>query len=219
MTFTDIQNEVADRLNLTSAAALARIGRSINERYRWLASSIGIADVIERLTASADTVVGNRSLTFGPTPVAVEKLLSVFNTAFTPPMVLDQVTFDELRNSPIGTDPPKQYAIQLMGAKSVTVFLDTIPATIFTLSADVEGNLTTLSGTAVPAFAEDFHNLLVYGAMATELDKQEKYDLAEKKETQFDTRVSELRLYIAKSAYLAIAQGKTPTYRIQSLLV
>lgn len=207
MTFTDIQTEIADRLNLTSAAALARIGRSINERYRWLASSIGF-DTIERRTASASTVIGDRSLTFGPAPTKVQKLLSVFNPAFTPPQILNQVDFDELRNQSIGTDPPSQYAIQLMGADSVTIFLDSIPATIFSLSADVMSNLATLSGVQVPAFAEDFHDILVYGGMATELDKMEKYDLSAKKEAQFEGRLSDLRMFIAKSAYLDIIQGK-----------
>src|SRR5438067_386533 len=169
MTFAEIQTEIGERLNLTSATAVARIGRSINERYRWLASSIGFS-TIQRTTASATTSIGNRSLAFGPTPTGVEKILSVYNTAYTPAMVLGEQTFDELRNSPIGTDPPQQYAIQLEGSSSVTIFLDCTPATAYALTADVLSNLATLSGTNVPAFTEDFHDILVYGGMATELE-------------------------------------------------
>ena len=203
MTFTEIQTEIADRLNLTSTAALTRIGRSINERYKELASSIGIK-TIERTTATANTVVGNRSLAF-----TCEKIMSVYNTAFTPPMVLDEFTFDELRNQVQGTDPPQAYAIQLMGASTVTVFLSSTPATIFALTADVLVNLATLSAAAVPAFTEDYHNILVYGGMATELQKMEKYDKADIQEKKYEKRLAEYRLYIAVSAYLDIYQGKT----------
>jgi hypothetical protein len=214
MTFTDIQNEVADRLNLTSTPSLARIGRSINERYRWLASSIGF-DTIERTTASASTSVGNRVLTFGPSPTKVQKLLSVFNPAFQPPNVLDQVSFDEMRNQASRSgNEPRAYAIQLMGSDNVTIMLDQTPTAIYSLSADVMSNRTTLSGTDVPAFAEDYHDALVYGAMATELKKMEKYDLAKENEDMFfnpetgQGRVADLRLFIAKSAYMDIYQGR-----------
>lgn len=197
-------------MNLTSTEALARIGKSINERYRWLASSIGF-NTIERSVATAATVAGSQYATFGllpiapGTPITVQKLLSVYNTALTPPQVLDEVTFDTLRNSvPLTGNLPRRYAISLMGSSTCQVFLDSIASSIYTLTADVMTNLTTLSGTNVPAFATDYHNALVYGAMATELDKMEKYDLSKKKEAQWDERVSELRMFIAKSAYLDI---------------
>ncbi len=202
MNFTEIQNKVLDRLNLTSAQATARVADSINERYRWLASSVGF-NTIERQEIIANTVIGNRSLVF-----SCEKILSVFNPAFTPNFVLGELSFDEMRNSFPGTDPSQTYAIQLMGASTVTIFLESIPATVYALHADAMVNLQTLSGVMVPAFAQDFHDILVYGAMATELDKMEKYDLSDKKELQFQTRLGELRLYQASSAYMDIIQGK-----------
>ncbi len=203
MTFTDIQTEVADRLNLTSSAALARIGRSINERYKWLASAIGFS-TIETQTISANTVIGNQTIVF-----TCEKILTVFNPAFTPVQVLAEALFTELRDEIPGTDPPQRYAIKLAGASTVTLFLDCIPATIYALSADALVNLATLSGTQIPAFPEDYHNILVYGAMATELEKMEKYDLAARQENRFETRVSDLRYYQMKSAWLDIYQGKS----------
>lgn len=218
MTFADIQTEIADRLNLTTVAALARIGRSINERYRWMASELGFSTT-QRGTATATTTIGNRSLTFGPTPVKVEKILAVYNPLLTSPAgVLGEVTFDEMRNQTAGSDPARQYAIQLMGADSVTIYLGSTPASAYVLNADVNVNLATLNGVQVPAFAEDYHNLLVYGGMATELDKMEKYDLSQKKEAQFNGRLAELRFYIAKSAYLDIHQGKKRNYPFTPLV-
>jgi hypothetical protein len=213
VTFTDIQNAVADRLNLTSANALTRIGQSINEKYRELASSIGLQSTV-RTTATANTVVGTSLLTFGPTPIGVEKIFSVFNAAYTPPMVLDEVTVDELRNQPLGTDPAEQYAIYNTGASSVTIQLSSKPATIYTMSADVETNIATLSGLMIPNFAEDYHAALIYGGMAVELEKMEKYEMAAKQEAKYQARLSDLRLFIAKSAYLAIYQGKSTSTNV-----
>jgi hypothetical protein len=204
MTFTELQNEVIDRMNLTSATAIARVGRNLNDRYKWVASSIGM-QTTARGTATANTVSGNQSVTF----TSVEKIYSVYNSAFTPPQVLGEVTVDQLRNMPLGSYPPQQFAIQLMGSTSVTIKLDYIPTTVYALGADVEAILATLSGSQVPAFSQSFHDILIYGAMATELEKMEKYEFAKKQEGIYQTRLGELRLFIAKSAYKDIHQGKT----------
>jgi len=209
MNFTEIRDKVADRLNLTSTQALARIADSINERYRRLAASVGV-NTIQRGEVTANTTIGNRSLVF-----QCEKVVSVFNNAFIPPIVLGEDSFVELRHETLNADPPQRSAIQLTGASTVTILLDVKPATVYTLNADCYVNLSTLSGTMVPAFTQDYHDILVYGAMATELDKMEKYDLSDKKEKQYETRLSEYRLYIASSAYMDIIQGKDSPDRIQ----
>jgi hypothetical protein len=207
MTFTGIVLEIADRLNLTSEKALARIGRSVNERYRWLASSLYLQTTVRR-PITATTTIGNRSLIFN-----CEKLYAVFNPAYTPVWVLGETDFDTLRNRPVGTDPPQEYAIQLMGASTVTIYLSSTPATAYVLGADAAVNLATLSGMEIPAFAESFHDILVYGGMATELDKMEKPELAEVQNSRFEQRLSELRLYIALSAYRTVIQGSRSSMR------
>lgn len=218
MTFTEIVNEIAERMNLSSATAVARIGRSVNERYKRLASSIGIK-TIERATATATTTIGNRSLTFGPTPVAVQKVMTVFDNTVTPPRILGEGLFDELRNSTYGSDnQPQKWALQLMGSKSVTVFLSSTPTAAFVLSADVLANLSTLSGVQIPAFAEDYHDILIVGGMATEYFKMKDYEAAKTKELEYGFRLSELRLYIAVSAYLDIYQGKVGPATLQRRL-
>ena len=209
MTFADIQAQVADRLNLTSPDALQRIGLSINERYRQMASSIGLETTV-RGSVTATTSIGQQTLTFGPTPVGVQKLYTVYNPAFTPVTVLDQVSFEELRQTVPGTDPPYSFAVQNVGANYVTILLDCVPASAYALNADADLNLTALTGTAVPVFPENFHNALIYGAMATELDKMEKYDMAQVQEKRYEIILSNLRYYFAASAYLDIYQGKLP---------
>lgn len=191
MTFQDIQNDVADRLNLTSSQALARIGREINQRYKWVASAIGLHSTA-RVIALANTVVGDRHVIFP----AVAKIYSVFNPSPTPPVRLNELHFDLLRNKSQGSDPPIEYAVQTMGATTVTIFLGCTPATVYPLQADAEATLPTLTGDAVPSFSEDYHDLLVSGVMANELEKMEKQELAKLQEGRFDRRLDELRLFL-----------------------
>lgn len=201
MTFADLVDEVADRLNLSSDKAIARVGRSVNERYRSLASSIGLPEVA-RQTITANSVIGSANVTF-----TAQKLYSVFNTATTPSTVLDQYSFDTMRNMLNVADPPTSFAVQSLTSSTVTILMNVTAATIYPLSADADVNLVTLSGTMVPAFAENFHDCLVYGAMSIELEKQEKYDLSSAQDAKYQTRVSELRLYNAKNAYTRFYQG------------
>lgn len=204
MTFSDIQSEVAERLNLTSDTALARIGRSINERYRWLASDVGL-HTTKRGTVSASTTIGNRNLIF----LSTSKIYEVFDPSVSPIVPLDEKSFFEIRRKDTLVDPARAFAIHSMGANSVTIFLDGTPASVYTLTADAEIPNTTLSDTDVPSFPENFHDILTIGAMAIELYKMERYDLATVKEKEFEGRLGQLKLFIATSAYNDIYQGKT----------
>ena len=123
--------------------------------------------------------------------------------------VLDEISFDEMRNQALSTQPPQQYAISRMGASSVTIYLDCIPTTVFILSADVMEKTTTLSGSTEPAFDENFHDILVHGGKVPELLKMEKPALAQAAENDYQRRLGDLRLFIRMSAYQVIYQGKT----------
>ena len=122
--------------------------------------------------------------------------------------VLRQITFNEMRLSPLSTQPPQFYAISRMGAHSVTIYLNCVPTTVFILSADVEESTTTLSGTDEPLFEENFHDLIMHGVREMELLKMEKQALADAAHADYDRRQAELRFFIAKSAYLDIYPGK-----------
>lgn len=122
--------------------------------------------------------------------------------------ILTERSFDELRYMPLGTDPPQNWAVQLMGASTVTVFVDSTPASAYILNADVEMNITDLSGSQIPAFPQDFHDILLKGGLADELYKMEKYDLSDVQEKRFEKRLGELRLFIARSGGLDVYQGK-----------
>lgn len=202
MTFVEIVNRVAGRLNLSSPEAISRIGEEVNDRYRRVCAAIGM-ETTTRETVTADTAEGVQTLTF----TNVVKLFTVLDEDGEP---LDEVSYTYLIGQTPHGDPPQAYAIKTMGATSVTILLDCEPESSYTLSADALVIVSTLSGVAVPAFSENFHDILVLGALADELDKMEKRTLADKKEAQYTQRLSDLRYFIAKSAYLDIYQGANP---------
>lgn len=205
MTFNQIVQRVLDRMNLTSDKAYNRVLDTVNEVYKEVVSGVGLETSVLIPAVTANTVVSSRYVTF----TGVTKILAVFDPSVTPARVLFEKSFDELRNEPDGGSPPVEYAIQNMGANSVTIYLNGTPTTSFPLQADCEGQVSLLTGNAQPNFNEDFHDILIKGAMAVEYHKMEKSDKGKVFDDKYEKRLSELRLYIASSAYNDIVQGKT----------
>lgn len=204
MTFTELVTDVTDELNLTSTNATTRVGRNVNKGYREIASSLGLQPV-ERREVTASTVTDSAYITFGP---RVMKLERVWNPAFTPWQMLGESTVDEIRSSFQGTDPAQRYAVYNITSDTVTLLLDAVASSVYTLNADAMVNLLTLSGNMAPAFPEDFHDVLTYRPKAFELRKLEKYDEAQVQEAMYEKRLGELRFYIAKSGWLQLYQNK-----------
>ena len=205
MTFADIVSAVSVTMNLTSTEALARIPTWVNMRYREVCSGVGLS-TLDQGPVNATTTIGSRFLTFGP---GVEKVLAVYNTAYTPPVFLDEFDYDTLLNQPLSSDPPSAWAVQASTDKTVTVMLNAMAGSAYVLTASARLNTSTLSGTMVPVIPEDFHDILIFGAKEMELEKMEKYDMATRQAERFEKRLSELRYYVASSAYKDIHQGAT----------
>jgi hypothetical protein len=123
-------------------------------------------------------------------------------------VILTEVTLEDIRAKAPGTGTAKQYAIELNGANTVTILMDTTVAVPFTLYADGLAQAAILSGTQTPAFAESFHDILIEGVMADELRKKEKMALAGIAEQTYDRRLSDLRMFIAVSYYKDLYAGK-----------
>lgn len=215
MTLQDITDRVMQRLNLTSTDAEARIKDEVNEVYRELVSSMGLETSIRGVT-TALTTLDSRYVTFGGSGInddKVIKLLAVYlptDVAPPPYNVLTSYTFDEMRNTIPGSWPPTQYAISRMGPTEVEVFLDAeAPDSLQVLEADCLLASAEMGDTDSPFFPENFHDVLVYGTMAIELDKLEKEDRRKVAQKRYEDRASDLRMFIAKDAYIAIHQGKT----------
>lgn len=206
MTFSELQTEILDRLNLSSTAAQTRIGRAINRKYRLITSSIGL-QLSRRTTAQQTVTMGVSTVTFTNT----EKIINVVNRAVTPYKVLDEVTLDELEaEMPFAAnDGPLKYAIHSHTADTVTILINRIPQTAFTLYADVHQAVAALSGSNEPAFPESFHDIIIEGVLSDELRKMEKPALAQIAQKEYERILSDLRMWIAKSGYLDQYQGKT----------
>lgn len=209
MIFDELVLDVAERLNLTSDEAKSRIGRALNARYRRLTSSIGM-ETTRRTQVSAVASIGVQTIIF----TGIEKVLAVIDKSSGQDVPLTQITPDEMHViALLGTDPPRNFSVNRTGATSVDILVDCIPTSAFTLYADGYITLNTLAGNQVPAFPESFHDILVYGAMADEYRKMEKMQLYQMCEQDYEKRLSDLRMLIAKSGYLTQFQGKTSNNR------
>jgi hypothetical protein len=204
--FADIVSDVQSRLNLTSNESRDRIGRRVNERYRRVTSGIGL-DLTRRITVSALSVVGTQVMTF----LGIEKIINVVDRVQPRYRVLDEVSVEYIRSTQ--KTPNSQfatvYAITGYGSGSVTIEMDCIPTTPFTLFSDGLQCAPILSGVQIPAFPESFHDVLFHGALDDEDRKMEKIKLAEDEKAEFEQRFSDLRMFLAKSSYAAIVQGRT----------
>ena len=94
MTFDEIVAEVAARTRQTSAEATTRIGRAVNDRYRRVTTTLGLAST-RRAEVTAAMVAGDPAVTFPG-----EKVLAVF--LVTPaPRVLTEISFETWRQRSI----------------------------------------------------------------------------------------------------------------------
>jgi len=205
MTFLELQDQVMNRLNLTSSDARTRIKVELNLRYAQVQSTVNL-DRTRRGQASFTTVSGN-SLT---TASGIAKVLSVFDPTILM-NVLGEVTVNQIRLM----DAPQQvtgipflYAINNHINNAVTLRLFPQPTAANVLQADVLlAGTNMVEDTDEPSFPTDFHDCLVYGVCADELLKMDKArPLAISMEERYKERVSELRYFVIKSAYLHLTQ-------------
>lgn len=208
MTFDQVVDEVMERLNLTSLDARERVGRRVNTRYRKVVSSVGM-QTSQRISTS----VLCHGLTDTDLPVVVvpfiEKIYRITMSISGGVRVLKEKSFDEIDNVATVTGGyPTAWAVKTLGPSEVTIKLDAYPAVDFTLIVEGYDKVIDMEGSQEPFFPEDFHDILVEGAMSDELRKMEKPALAQIAENSYLQRLSDLRFFIAKSGYTDIAQGK-----------
>lgn len=210
MTFDELVRDVASRLNLTSPEAFQRIGQRINERYRKVSSSIGM------LTSRRQV----RDFTVDPTAPNIlpdyvidgfEKIHRIvrLDPASGSITVMKILSYDDVANITQFTDRiPHAFAIKRMGAHEVTITFDSFTTTSpFTIKVEGYELADVLADDAEPFMPESFHDILIEGAMADELSKMEKPELAQMREAKYESRLSDLRYFIAKNSYQDVTQG------------
>lgn len=195
MTFADLVGVVCDYCNLSSQEAVDRVGRSVNRHYKRVTASLGL-DAVRYVTIVQTTTAGVRFVTFS----GIEHVHRVIDaTDSTAIRLLTEVSFDHQRSLQPGTGEPLTWALRNTDADSVTILLDTLPQTTYSLQADGTSTLATLAGNDEPVFPESYHDILSWYVISEELLRKEKRDLSEDYKLRADTLLSELRHYLADS--------------------
>jgi hypothetical protein len=203
MTLDQLWTEVGARLNLTSDESEARVKRELNEAYRRVSSSIGLQLSRRSVGVTVNTIQDDPTVTF-----TLEKVERVYIPSARD--VLDEITFDEIREANIELATggvPRRYAIQSSTASTVTLCLNPIPSSVIAIYADGVVNASTLGDSDSPAFAADYHDVLIHDVLKTEYMKLEKPQLAGIAKSDFEERLAQLRYFIVKSNSLATVQG------------
>jgi hypothetical protein len=204
MSFDQIVSAVMEQVELTSSEATARIGRLVNQIHKRVTASVGL-QVSRRTEAQSNASLGSTLVTFS----GVTKLHRVEDRTTTPYRILDEVSVDELADQPIAdSDSPTMYAVYSVTAGSVTIKTNVNAQTAYTLYAEGLDRADTMSGSDEPAIPEDFHDILISGAVSEERLRQEKTQLAQIARLEYEDRLGDLRLFVAKSANQQMYQGK-----------
>lgn len=203
MTADEIIAHALDALNLSSPEATLRIGRTLNVRYKRVTSAIGLI-TSRRAPLTKVATIGSSDFTFS----GVEHLDIVYRKVGTRNYTLKEVTYDEVLAMLPRAEPPRHYAVKTVAAQTITITTDCVPTTAFTLYASGLAILPTLSGIASPAFPESYHDVLIHGILADEYRKLEKEPYAQAAERDYENRLSDLKMFLAKSAYLDNYAGK-----------
>lgn len=215
MTFDAIKTRIKNFCNLTSTDADTRIGIAINQHYKRVTASLGI-DPVRFVTRSANTTNGVSTVAFSD----IEDIDRVIDTTdSTNIRKLDKVSLDELRTTQPGDGQASKWALNSTTSTTVTVRLDTVPQSTYSLQADGMTKLGDLSGTDEPVFSESFHDILSYLVIAEELLKKEKIQLArefssgdEERPGKAETAIRDLRFKLAEmstSELLRVASRPT----------
>lgn len=209
MTKEEIITEIMSRLNLTSATATTRIGTLFDRYYLRVTTAIGMAQITRReFDVEGLTTIASIEVEFA----LMEKITRVFfindngEKSF-----LDEVSVDELRDedAPSG-DEPARYAVKHIGAESCTIILDQIAETEYSLYADGYVKGSRLDDDEEPVFPESFHDVMVEGPLVDEYKKLKDYEGAKGAKVEYEQRMSDLKHWAGKTAYLKWRQGGRP---------
>ena len=205
MTFTEIVDEIAARLDLTASADTTRIGRLVNQTYRKITTAIGL-QLSRRSTVNTTATISSSSITFSN----VEKILNIYNRAVSPYKLIREVTIDELREDQpySASDSLTKWALSSQTADTQVIEMNVIAQTAFTVYADVIATAATLSGSTEPPFPESYHDILIEGVLMNEYKKSEKLALAKDAKLEYEQRLSDLKLWMALSSGKDQYQGK-----------
>ncbi len=193
MTFDEIVDDIAERLNLSAPEAIERIGRWVNRRYRRVTTSIGLV-TFRRASNPFAVAPGQRVQV-----IEGEKVLSIKVDGASKP--LTAISYAEMLEIVPTPDQPTAWAVRRQNAGTVTVIFDSTMDDGLDMTVEVEEGGTTLAGSMEPQFPESWHDILVFGALADGLAKKGKTLEKREAEAEYERMLGELRLHIAVNGY------------------
>lgn len=223
MTFVTLQNRILNRLNLTTTTARSRIKDFINERYRAVATSVGLVSRVRFGTVTFPTVNGQYEYQLAAAILTPNNVGDVIHaqtlTYVAGNRILLESTLDSLRVTDPGnlrTGFPVRWAqhkYQRSGGVTTTnvaqVYMWPKPDAVYTIQVDgILSGVDLSNDTDVPVLPDDFHDVLELFATADELYKESHADQAKIFEQKAEARLRELRYFIEKSVYCGLQQGE-----------
>ncbi len=189
-----------NRLNLTSTDARTRIKVELNLRYREIQSGVNLSQTRRGITTFTTTSGSSTTTQSG-----IAKVLSVFDPVYLM-RPLREITLNTIRSldaPSLVQGIPYEFVIQNDTHDVITLRLFPQPQVVYNLQADVILTGTDMSSDSdEPSFPDDYHDILVNGVIADELNKLEKFREAQLFEAKFEKRTSELRYFIHKSGWI-----------------
>jgi hypothetical protein len=205
VTFTELVADICDRLNLTSTDSQTRIGREVNRYYRRVRTALGLPEATVRAVAvSASKSLGSATVTFS----GMQKVTRVYDATSGTNRYLKEVHWDQLRDKNPGTVDPTEWATQSADEDSVTIRINVLAQDTDALLADGFLTTTNLSGSQSPEFPADFHDVLIDGVLADEYVKRNAIDYAKLAKQNYESRLSDLRMWFATSLTKTVRQGE-----------
>jgi hypothetical protein len=208
-------------MNLRGDDTLLRVGESVNQSYLQVLRSIGM-NVYSRVEVDVDLEAGTQDQLYDLDDPTLGRLVAIFwkpdATDDNPnprPVMLDELTFEEMKEVVPTTDRPRKWAKVRVGNNFTQFKIDSTIPDGATVTIEGEEMPTELEGDMEPQFEGIYHHILVDGAEAEEYGRQrtaEARAAAQKKEMAFDKGLGELRLRQTLMAGGLIRQGKYSNY-------
>lgn len=205
MTFTEIVDQIADYLDLVSTPQKALIGKEVNLVYRRVRTAVQLQPSRRILGVAGPTSLGLQEVTFE----GVQKVVRVYDDSSGRAREIEEKLAEEIRLINATTsDHVTKWATLRVGANSVTILCNVKFQTEFDLRADGYDTTDDLSGSQEPAFPEDFHEILIDGVLKKMLGKRGDKQGARDAGTDYERRLSDLKLWHAKTLLGKRRQGE-----------
>lgn len=197
-----------------------RVGTKVNARYRQVLRRLGM-NVYLRTEVDVDLIANSRDQVYDLTEPTLGRIVALYwtpdatdNVPQPTPVMLEELTYEEMKERIPTTDRPRAWAKLRVGANITYFKIDSSIPDGATVTVEGEEFPSELEGDIEPGFEAIYHDILVVGAKADELMKQKDASsqaAGKKFEADFMEMLNALALRQTLMAGGVIKQGKHST--------